>query len=490
MAAGAGRAAARRAVLQLGVARLASLLLMFVGITVLARLLDPADFGTFALAMAICAVARTVAEAGFLQDAIRRPSPMPAGTLALAALLSFGLAVAMAALLIGMEAWLPAGLLPGPLREALVPIALVLPVGGLILQREARLHREVAFDAPARAGVVGVAGEVCTGIALAWAGLGVMALAWGHAAGVVLRAGALMLLSEGLRPVRPKLGEAAALAGFGLRMTAVSLLPKLADLALVTALSGIAGAAVTGLFNRAQRVCQILDDVVFEGLRPLMLPVISAALRDGMSPDRVVAAKHDYLMPIALAGFGGTALLAGPLVAALLGPGWEAAVDPVRILALAGLAMPVNKMALKLFTAMGRLDDYARIQNLHLLLRVALGVAGAALSLEAVCLAILASSYLKAGLILRWERRHAGAPLRLFARCAARGAGVTAATLAGPLLLLWTTALPAPLLLAGALGLAVPVWLLCLRLLGHPLAGEIGATLRGAPLLRRLEGLR
>jgi O-antigen/teichoic acid export membrane protein len=487
---GSGRAAARRAALRLTVARLVSLVAMVAGLAVLARLLDPADFGAFALAMAIFAVARTICEAGFLQDAIRREAPMPAGTLALAAALSFGLSAIMVLLAIGAAAVLPGGAEDGPLAQMLVPMALTLPVGALILQREARLHREVAFDAPALAGVVGTVAQVAAGIGLAASGWGAMALAWGFAAGTAARAAALMLLSQGARPVRPKLRDLRPLVGFGLRMTSVSLLPKLADLALIAALTALAGAAATGLYNRAQRVCRLLDEAIFEGLRPMILPVISRALRDGMRPAQVVAAKHDYLAPVAFAGFGAIALLAEPLVLTLLGAGWEAAVTPVRILALAGLTMPVNKMSLKLFTAMGRLGDYAVIQNVHLGARIALGAAGALVSLEAFCLAILAANYLKAALILRWEARNAHAPLRDLAAPALRGAGIAALALAGPALLLWSAALPAPLMLAAALAIALPAWLLGLRLARHRLAGEIGAVARSLPLLRRLQGLR
>lgn len=484
MAAPDRRGAARAAVMHLAAAQAVSVGVMFLGLVVLARLLDPADFGIYALAMAIYAVARTIAEAGFLQDAIRREASMPSAALALAAAMSLALSLAVAALVVGGLALLPDGLAQPALAAVLVPMMLTLPVGALTLQREARLHREVAFAVPARAGVAGIVAETGVAIALAIAGYGATALAFGFVAGVLVRAATVMALSRGTRPVRPALAEFGPLARFGWRMTSVSLLPKAADLALLGALSAIAGAAATGLFNRSQRVCNLLDDTIFEALRPMMLPVISAALRDGVTPAEVVATKHEYLAPIAFAGFGAVLLLADPLVRTLLGPGWDEAVAPVRILALAGLTMPVTKMAQKVLTAMGRLDDFARIQNVQLAVRVVLGAAGALVSLEAFCAAVVAASVLKAVLILRWERVHAGAALRALGRTALRAAGIAAATLAGPAAVLWGTDLPPAATMAASVALGGPTWLLCLRLTDHPLMGEIAAALRPRPSAR------
>lgn len=481
-----GASAARRAAVRLTAARLVTVAAGLIGLVALARLLDPEDFGDYAMALAIYAVARSVVSGGFLQDAIRRPEAMPAATLALAAAVSLGLSLAVAALAFGIGALLPAGMRPDGPMAMLAPMLATLPLVALTLQREARLHRAIAFDVPALADIAGIVAEVATAIAFAWSGAGAVSLAWGFVAGALARSAVLMLASRGSRPVRPGLAELRPLAAFGLRMTSVDLMPKLADLAVIAALTGLAGPAATGAYSRASRLNRILDDGLLEGLRPMMLPVISAALRAGHSPASVIARKHDLLMPLAFAGFGGIALLAEPLVGVLLGPGWEAAIAPTRILALAGLAMPIQKMSQKVFLAMGRLEDFSRIQTVALALRVALGAAGALVSLEAFCIGLVAATGVKAALVLRWEARHADAPLPGLIGPTARALAVAVPALSLPAALVWATALPGSAILALSVAWALPVWLLALRLTAHPLAEEIGTVAARVPLLRGL----
>lgn len=464
------------------VSRLGGMVIMIIGFTVLARLLVPTDFGLFAMSMAIYGVLRAIAEFGMLQHAVRTKEAVPPERMALAASLSFALSALGAAFLTGGALLLSPTFLPELAPKLALPLALSLLIGPLILQREAYLQRAVEFGPAARAGLAGAAADVAIAISLALAGFGVLALTWGFFAGVAVRAIWLMATTEGSRVVGPKLSGARELTRFGRAFTFIGLLPKLADLLLIWALGAAAGAATVGLYNRASRIRQILDETLLEGARPVMLPAIAAALRAGTDPAEVVARKLEHLTPICWAGFAAIILLADPLVHALLGPGWDETITAVRILALGGLAFPFTKMSLKLFTALDRLPDFARIQTWSLAVRTGLGAAMAFVSLEAFCAALAFSAWLKAAMIVRWEWRMLDGMGAAQLRPLWQAALATAGTLVGPALLLWATSLSPWALLALAVPSGLAGWFVMLRLTKNPLGAEIGA------LLGRLSG--
>ena len=459
-------------------ARLVGVLVMAVGFVVLARLLTPADFGVFALVFAGFGVAHVLTEFGMREFALRKHRALPRQAVATAALVSMVMALVGATLLVGVPRLLPSDMVPPGLEVAVLPAALALFMEPMILQREVNLHRAIAFDVPAAAAIGGIVAEVATSIALAASGYGVLALAWGLFAGQAGRALILLSLSRGGPIARPGIQENGGLIRFGATLTGVRLLPKLADVLMVTALTIASGAAAAGIFNRAQRLNKLLDQTIFDGLQPVILPAFATSLRDGMDPAAMIAAKMCRLLPVIVPGFLGIILLAEPLVAVLLGPGWDAAVPALRILAFGGLAGPVTMMAVKVFTALDRVDVYGRIQLIALAATVLMAVMGATISLEAFCAGIAAGLWLKAGLIMHWHCHHVGlteASSQLHVRAAMLA---TAAALLGPALLLLTGLSPLPLLMSSAVT-ALVGWLAVLKALRHPLWTDFGPALRG-----------
>jgi O-antigen/teichoic acid export membrane protein len=457
-------------------ARLLAILAMAVGFIVLSRLLPPSDFGVYALAYAGFGAARVLAEFGMREYAIRHERALTRRSFGAATALSAGMAAFGALLLVTVPALL-GDVLPDGLHLALVPMALALFVEPLILSREARLHRSIAFDVPAAAAVTGVVADVATAIALALNGFGVMALAWGMFAGQLARGVTIVLFTPRPRLGRPARAEFAPLLRFGGRQAGLHLLPQLTELLMLTSLTAGGGAAVTGFYNRARKVTRLLDETLMEGIAPAILPAFSDILRSGGSPADLVAGKTCRLLPVVVPGFLGIALLAEPLVAVLLGPGWDETVPAIQLLAIGGLAGPFTMMAFKAFTAYDRVDAFARIQTITLATQLVLASAAAFVSLTAFCAAIAASRWLKAGLILRWQSRHLGLDENARTMRLSSALAITAGTLAGPAMLTHLVELP-PLALLGASGsLALAGWLVTLWLTRHPLWDEFGLTL-------------
>jgi O-antigen/teichoic acid export membrane protein len=464
----------RGAFLRMLASRSVSLVLMVAGFAALGRLLEPQDFGHFALASAIFFLAQTVCEFGLRQFLIRRDSVSREDVGS-----AVGLSLAIAAVLTIAclaAAWgLSGTVLPAPAAEALVPLALVLVVGPFRLGAEAMLQRSLDFSVFSVVEVVRVAADVATAVTLAALGYGPTALALGLAANQIVGLLIIVVGSGAGHRMRPRLGGWASFARFGRQVTTIQILPRMTDLALTAILTGAIGPVAVGLFNRAETVFKIMDRVLFEGIEPVVLPALSDSLRRGVAPFQVYLAKVDFLVVVCWPGFALIALLAEPLVALLLGPGWDRVVPLVHILAAMGLFMPIAKMSNKFFVAIDASGTYLRIQTTQQLVRLGLCGPAALVSLEAFAAAYVAAAAAKAAAVsLAIKRRFASASAG-YGRIALRGGIVTGTTLAGGGGTLALGLDPLPTLLV-ALPLAGMGWLAGLLAVRHLLVSHIRAA--------------
>ena len=460
----------------------------------LARLLSPAEFGVYATAAAAVGLCAVLTDLGLGQYLVQAPKVTEAdrrAALGLGLALGTGTAallgaVAVAALLApGDEGWLSE-----ELSATLAVQALTLPLQPVAAVAGAGLQRALRFGPIAAAGVAGAA--AFTGIAVAGAalGLGPVALSLGTVAEALLVA-ALLSRRQGARLPRPALRGWRPVFGFGWVWSAIAGLRQAGDALSRLLMGGLLGLGALGLFSRAQAVVQVFDKALLDAVSPVVLPALSAAQRAGRPLAPAYLRQVACLAALAWPFFGALALLAGPVVALLLGRGWEGAVPAVRWLALGGLALPLGGLVLPYLVALGAMRAWLPMQAWLQGGRV-LGVAlaAAAGSLQAACAAFAAEQVAKAILAQRLLARGLGWQVtRGAVRALALSAPPALAVLAAAAAVAFAPAtrdLPPVLLLPLAAAAALPAWLLALAALRHPLHAEL---VRGIAVMRdRLRG--
>ena len=463
-----------------------SLVVVTASIAVLGRLLGPLAFGHFALAMAVFTLVRSVAEFGLHHFVVRAPD---LGQELTGRAIGLSLTVAAGTVAVSVPATLLATpwLLPAPTAAAFLLMVPVLLIQPFVLIGRALLEREIDFGLISVMEVVRTLSNGSMAILAAWYGAGPSALAIGFLAGE-LAAGALLLGAGGvLFKLVPRFRGWGEFGGFGARFVATDLLPNAVSMLLMALLSTALGAATLGLYNRAMTLRDLLDRALFDGIKPVVLPVITRTLRQGDAPADIHRIKIDLLAAICWPAFLLIALLAEPLVLTLLGERWHEAIAAVRILAMLGLTMPVVKMSLKFFIAVDLMHVYFRIQLVQQSVRLALAGAAAWISLEAFCAALVLAASLKAGAVIIWVGRRFGPGRPAYAAIALRNLAVAAATLVGPAaILLATGALGTPLaVLALCLPSAAVGWIAGLALTRHTLLGHVRLALASLPTLKR-----
>ena len=475
----------RRAIIHTLISRQISTVFMGVGMLVLARLLTPDEFGAFALARAIFAVAEVIADFG-LEARLARDKQVSKDDYGSAVGLSFMVALALIVVGAGLCWIIPAAILPGETVSLLALMAPAIFARPLRLMVEPQLVRDLKFGLLSVAMTVQLTLEALVGIALALAGMGAHALAGGVLVSHLVAAVLVLVARRGMVALPSRHGWRRLLSFNGM-FSGANLLTRGRDLVVTMVIGGMLGLTALGIFNRATAVVTLLDRSLLEGITRVMMPAISRSMDAGMASARIYLAKIDYLAALMWPVFAGIAVLAEPLVAVLLGAQWDAAVPITRILCLIGLAMPFNRMSLKIFAAIDALPTYFRLHLNNNILTLVMVTGGSLYSLTAAAWAFGASQLIKAVLIGISLKQLIAYSSREFLAIAARAAlasgvvavlaGASQAMLAGS---------PAWVTLAVGITACAIGLLVVLVTTRHPLIGQVLEIAR--PLGRRFAG--
>lgn len=323
--------------------------LLTAGVTVvLARLLTPADYGLFAIALSVQLVGQNVAELGLPAALVRMPETPPAELQA--ATMGFLLAVtAPAALALALVAFV---LLPalGTYSDTLRVIAITLVAVPIYAARAvpmAMMDREMRFGRVAAVEAADTIGFNLFALAAALAGIGVFSLAGAVPVGAAL--GALLAWSTqgAARMPRFDFARVRPLIGFGSRVSALGVLYLGRDLGYVTVIGAIGGAPMAGFYGMAKRLFSF-PTALAAAVSRVMLPTLS------QSGEERRARTARMLGQIALVCGLPLALVAGaiqPFIVVVLGSEWLPTSEIVlygslAMLLGASVASPINSFCL------------------------------------------------------------------------------------------------------------------------------------------------
>lgn len=313
------------------IARLASEILVFGAAVVLARLIDPADFGRFAVALIVAALALGLTGEGLGSPLVQREDVRRAH-LEVATLMSLLIGVAGTSITFGVGSLPFFGEETGELLRLIAPVFLL---NAAAVVPTAMLQRRLDFRRLSLSEVVGLAVGTAATLALALAGLDAPALVLGV---LVNRFVTLVILLVWAPPPLPRWRPEAGreIASFGTPAAASSLLGvslKNVDYAIIAAKLG---AAQVGFYYRGWQVGLEYQGKVSRIMQRVALPVYSRSQNlehMGEVRRRIVRVHAAGLFPL----LGGMVVVAPELVPWLFGARWEPAVVPAQLLSLAGM---------------------------------------------------------------------------------------------------------------------------------------------------------
>jgi len=343
----------------------------FVIFVVLARILGPADFGTFALASLFVEIGRVLAYAG-LGDAVTRQLALDEelADTAFWASLAFSSIVAMAIFLLA-----PAyGTLvrDTAVSEILRWLAPLLPITSLAVIHNARLARDFGHKSLAAQSVVASLLSGATAIAAAFLGWGVWSLVAQTAVNAVVVTVLGWLSYRWVPRVRFNFGQFRSIFLFSLSLVVTQLLWMLLARVQDIFISRWYGPVEVGRYRIAWRLIELIAQAVLSPIGSVALVTLSrlqsdpAAFRKAYNHIVSVAALGTFPL---LLGFGA---LSDQLISLLFGDKWGNAGDIATVLVLMAVPFVMNVFASSALAAVNRAQSVLSVAALQLTITVLL----------------------------------------------------------------------------------------------------------------------
>jgi O-antigen/teichoic acid export membrane protein len=347
------RAAAESGLAWTALSRWGARLSGLAALLVVARYINPAQFGLAALTTSILVLVQVLAEAGLATYLVgtRRDDQR---TLSTAFWVNLLLAALLGGLLVLGAPTLERASGVAGLAQTLRWVPLALVALGVSAVPEALLQQRLQFGSLAVRELIGVLAGAVVAVVLAVSGAGVWALV---AQSIVQQiAGAIVLLCT-VR-WRPSfvldLGALVPMASFGSKSAVTSLLAQVRDRVEDFVLGSTAGASAVGNWAVASRGTRLIADLTNSIVQTVSLSLLARLNHDREQMNAAYSRMLSLSMVALVPALTLTAMTVPDLLPMLVGDQWTAAVVPGQLIALTAVVAGVSTYDRSYYLAVGR----------------------------------------------------------------------------------------------------------------------------------------
>jgi len=379
------------------------------GLVVLARLLDPTDYGLIAMVLAVVGIAELLRDFGLSAAAVQAPdlsTRQRDNLFWISAVVGAVLAVAVAS-----ASPLLAALYAEPRLHGLtLALASTFLFNGIASQYRAGYVRDLRFGRIALSDTLAQAAGLGTGVAMALSGAGYWALA-GQQIVIALVALVSLTVASGWRPGRySRSTPMRALLGFGSNYFGAQLLGYASKNVDSVVLGVTLGPSALGLYNRAFQLSMLPLTQINAPATNVALGVLSRLNTEAERYRRYLLAGQTVLLTVVLAIFSIAIPLAVPLFTAVLGNDWTSAAPVFQILAVSAIFHTAGYTTYWVFLSKGLTRSHLYFELISRPPFIAAVVVGSAWGLMGVAVAYSSATALMWVAGLFWIRGAAGAP--------------------------------------------------------------------------------
>jgi lipopolysaccharide exporter len=346
--------------------------LVLVSTAILARLLDPADFGLVALALIFTALLESISDLGVGQALVlhRGDEEHERHRAETAFAISLGLG-ALLTLSVVAIAPLAALFFDQPELTALLGV-----LGCNFLLRSlgsthyALAQKRLDFRARTASELADVIVRGLTGIGLAVAGAGAWSLVIGYLVGTATLTVALWILVPWRPRLRPRRSDVRELVGFGGTLSAIRVLGAVIANADYAFIGRVLGPAALGLYTIGYRLPELIVANLAIVAGEVLFPAFAAVDRKALGHAFLVSLR--YTLMVALPAGAALFALAEPFTLAAFGERWRGSIEPMRVLTLFAVGLAVAIPAGTAYKSIGRAVVVLRLAVPRAVLLVAL----------------------------------------------------------------------------------------------------------------------
>ena len=333
----------------------------FVVSLLLARLLDPADYGVLSMLLVFISFAQVFVQSG-LNTALIQKKEVDETDLSSVFTVSFGVAAALYALLFVLSPWLSVFFRMPALKSTLRVMALILLPGSLLSVQNAVVARQMAFRKLMIASLLATVLSGTVGVCMAFGGAGYWALVAQQLTNQCAQAALLLLLVK-WRPRRLfSFERVKGLIRFGWKLLVSSLL----DTGFTNLRSAVIGKKFSdealGFYTRGKQFPELAMNAINGSISSVILPVLSE------QQDETERMKQTMRRSVMLSSFivvplmAGLAAVAEPMISLLLTDKWLPCVPFLQLCCIDFALYPIHTSNLSAINAKGRSDVFLRLE--------------------------------------------------------------------------------------------------------------------------------
>ena len=340
-------------------------LMIAIGIVValvIARLLTPAEYGRFGIAVSIIAISSSLRELGISSYLIRIPE---LDRLALGR----GFAVTMtASLLVGLPIFLARDAIAdffaepdiGPLIGLLCLNFVLIPPG---MGAFSSLQRQMRFGTLNLMQIATASAAATVSIGLAATGHGAMSLAFGQITQYALQLAWFIAVEPRSVFVRPVFRGAGEMIRFGVPSTLAGVVNQGGMYATSMILGRMLGPAAVGYFDRGSGLFSLLNNDLVGTIAQVLFVGIARVRDQPAELGRLFRRSLRILTATIWPIYALVAVLADPLILLMFGPQWSPAVEVLQVLCVAGMFSAGYIIFQRLVVAVGAMGSLLMIET-------------------------------------------------------------------------------------------------------------------------------
>ncbi len=357
---------------------------------ILARLLVPADFGMLVTIQVLTGLASMLTSGGMGQSLIRAKE-VDENDFKAVFTMQLAIVLCWYALFFFSSPFL-AVYFEEPLYKDLIRVStLVFLIKPFLMMRNTWLTREMAFKERSLVGLItGFITGICS-VYMAWLGMGVWSLTLAGLIGALSSCFMLALITPLKLNLSADFATMRKHSGYGIKITAIDILGYISRESKSLIISKMAGPALLGLFNKGESLSRMPNQIIMPAS---MQPLFRAM---GMVQDDLDKTKYLYYRAITLVSvfttpcYIGLWWVAEPFIETVYGSNWLEAVEPLRIMVIAGLFYNVLYPSGRLLDAQNKLVQEILVNLVRLVIVCAACYIGLHWGINGVAWGILAS---------------------------------------------------------------------------------------------------
>lgn len=449
-------------------------------VTLISRMLTPAEIGVFSVAAALVALAQMLRAFGIGEFIIQEKNLTP-DLVRTAFTMNLVIACGLAAILFGTSNFIgdfygdPGA---AQVTKVLSLVFILMPFGAIPM---AYMRRDMQFDVVVRIQLIESTVRSASSVALAWFGFSYMSMAWAaviamaaSVAGCALWAGPYRVGGFGLTQWKRVLH-------FGSNRTISDIVKEVGRRSPDIVIGRMLGMAAAGFYSRGYGVVNMFQSSVIQIISSVAFPAYARDHREANAGPLLFRKSLVYVTGISWPFFAFATLMAFPVIRIAFGSQWGESVPLMRWLCGAAILGTLTYQCDNLLTAVGRYRDVTRIETQYQLFRIALAVLASFYGLEAIAASQVVVYALAVVLYYRKLVQYDALRPKVLAGALLPSLELTIATSIAPaaVLLFWPGSSAEhflPAFLVAAAGTSI-TWLAGVFLFGHPLSDEIRRVL-------------